>query len=62
MSGPMTTMIFGDAGADVIKIESVQRIDGWRATGGGEGAFWEMSPAFNWVNRNKEGHHPEPDR
>ena len=55
MSGPMTTMIFGDAGADVIKIESVQRIDGWRATGGGEGAFWEMSPAFNWVNRNKQG-------
>ena len=55
MSGPMTTMIFGDAGADVIKIESVQRIDGWRATGGGEGAFWEMSPAFNWVNRNKDG-------
>ena len=30
MSGPMTSLIFADGGADVIKVESVQRIDGWR--------------------------------
>ena len=57
MSGPMTTLICADAGSDVIKVESVQRIDGWRAAGGsnGDDAFWELSPAFNWVNRNKQG-------
>ena len=56
MSGPMTTLIFADAGADVIKVESVQRIDGWRASGAAEiPEFWEMAPQFNWVNRNKHG-------
>lgn len=56
MSGPMTTLIFGDAGADVIKVESVQRVDGWRAGGAADSeAFWEMAPTFNWINRNKQG-------
>ena len=56
MSGPMTTMIFADAGADVIKVESVQRIDGWRAGGAIDiPEFWETAPQFNWVNRNKQG-------
>lgn len=56
MSGPMTTMIFADAGADVIKVESVQRIDGWRAGGSADiPEFWETAPQFNWVNRNKQG-------
>lgn len=56
MSGPMTTLIFADAGADVIKVESVQRIDGWRAGGVGDvPEFWETAPQFNWVNRNKQG-------
>ena len=54
MSGPLATLCLSDAGADVIKVESLQRVDGWRAAGaGGEGAFWERSMAFNWVNRNK---------
>jgi len=55
-SGPLAMQISGDAGADVIKVESVQRIDGWR------GAMsldverpWERSPNFNWVNRSKRG-------
>ena len=55
MSGPMTTLVFGDGGADVIKVESVQRIDGWRAGGADDDYFWELAPQFNWVNRNKHG-------
>ena len=55
MSGPMTSLVFADGGADVIKIESVQRIDGWRAGGSSEEYWWEWAPQFNWVNRNKHG-------
>ena len=55
MSGPMTTLVFADAGADVIKVESVQRIDGWRASGVSDDFWWEWAPQFNWVNRNKHG-------
>ena len=55
MSGPMTSLIFADGGADVIKVESVQRIDGWRAGGSSEKFWWEWAPQFNWVNRNKHG-------
>ena len=55
MSGPMTSLVFADAGADVIKVESVQRIDGWRATGSSDDFWWEWAPSFNWVNRNKHG-------
>ena len=49
--------IAGDAGADVIKVESVQRIDGWRGTTPLPGVErpWERSPNFNWVNRSKRG-------
>ncbi|MFQ5380861.1 MAG: CaiB/BaiF CoA transferase family protein, partial [Dehalococcoidia bacterium] len=60
MSGPMATQICADAGSEVIKVESVQRLDGWRG-GGRNGATpdetpaWERSPFFNWVNRNKHG-------
>ena len=55
MSGPMTSLVFADGGADVIKVESVQRIDGWRAGGVSEDFWWEWAPQFNWVNRNKHG-------
>ncbi len=57
-AGPSCTQIFADAGADVIKIESVQRIDGWRSSGvpsGMTAPAWECSPHFNWINRNKRG-------
>jgi len=55
MSGPMTSLVFADGGADVIKVESVQRIDGWRAGGATDDSWWEWAPQFNWVNRNKHG-------
>ena len=57
MSGPVATQMLGDAGAEIIKVESVQRIDGWRgaATSPGIERPWERSPNFNWVNRSKRG-------
>jgi crotonobetainyl-CoA:carnitine CoA-transferase CaiB-like acyl-CoA transferase len=40
----------------VIKVESVQRIDGWRGTAVTDVERpWERSFTFNWVNRNKRG-------
>ena len=57
-AGPVTAQIAADAGAEVIKVESIQRIDGWRGSGTlteGEIPSWESSPYFNWVNRNKRG-------
>ncbi len=55
-AGPVAAQIAADAGADVVKVESVQRIDGWRGSGTpveGPAPSWESSPYFNWVNRNK---------
>jgi len=56
-AGPVGAQILADAGAEVIKVESVQRIDGWRgaaANSDSELPSWESSPYFNWVNRSKK--------
>lgn len=55
MSGPLVTLIAGDLGADVIKIEAIQRLDGWRGVGRSGDRPWEGSGLFNWINRNKRG-------
>lgn len=55
MSGPLTTLMAADLGADVIKVEAIQRLDGWRGVGRGGDRAWEKSGAFNWINRSKRG-------
>src|ERR1700680_5338920 len=50
ISGPMATMILGDQGADVIKVEPPGIGDLTRAMGGRKRG---MSPTFSVANRNK---------
>lgn len=55
-SGPLTTQLFALMGARVIKVESVQRVDGWRlAARMSADVGLEGAPNFNGVNVNKLG-------
>jgi len=54
-SGPCATNLLASLGAEVIKIEAIQRLDGWR---GGVSQVdvekpWERSPLWNTVNTDK---------
>jgi crotonobetainyl-CoA:carnitine CoA-transferase CaiB-like acyl-CoA transferase len=55
-AGPVCAMLLGDFGADVIKVEAPQRLDGWRGAAGlmVDKAF-ERNPLWNAVNRSKRG-------
>jgi crotonobetainyl-CoA:carnitine CoA-transferase CaiB-like acyl-CoA transferase len=56
-AGPFNALVLATLGAEVIKIEAIQRLDNWRATLADRAAerFWETSPLFNSTQRNKYG-------
>jgi crotonobetainyl-CoA:carnitine CoA-transferase CaiB-like acyl-CoA transferase len=57
-AGPISANMLATLGADVIHVESINRFDGMRATGGQtgmDGAWWERSPHYLCSNTNKRG-------
>jgi crotonobetainyl-CoA:carnitine CoA-transferase CaiB-like acyl-CoA transferase len=56
-AGPLLTAIMADLGAEVIKVESIQRPDLFRVVtvSGNPAEIYELSPPFNAINRNKLG-------
>lgn len=55
-AGPIGTAVLGELGADIVKVESIQRPDGMRFAGALRvPPMWERSPVHHGVNTNKRG-------
>ena len=55
-AGPFATCILSTLGADVVKVESIQRPDGMRFAGAVPSeALWETAPIFHGANLSKKG-------
>src|SRR5262249_42523166 len=55
-AGPVATGLLADLGADVVKIESIQRPDGMRFAGSVRNdAMWEWNHVFHGANPGKRG-------
>lgn len=54
-AGPLTTLLLAEMGAEVIKVESIQAMDGWRGALANPASqnMWETAPTYNSVNHNK---------
>jgi len=53
-AGPLATSYLADLGADVVKVESIQRPDGMRFAGAVRNdRMWEWSPVFHGANTGK---------
>lgn len=53
-AGPIATSVFGEMGADVIKVESIQRPDGMRFAGSVmNDTMWEFNPINHGCNSSK---------